>query len=79
MPSVRYGIRPYSQGWLTSGSRPVVKVNEESLSQHDEKDIVPTPLTVGKGRKKKKSLFNVNLTNEFIQPYEEQFAEIFVK
>jgi hypothetical protein len=44
----------YSQGGLTSGRRPVVKIIAESLSQHDEKHVVPTPLSVGKGRKKKK-------------------------
>jgi hypothetical protein len=30
---------------LTSGMRPVVKVIAESLSQHDEKHVVPTPLS----------------------------------
>jgi hypothetical protein len=39
---------------LTSGMRPVVKITAESLSQHDEKHVVPTPLSVGKSRKKKK-------------------------
>jgi hypothetical protein len=39
-------------GGLTSGRRPVVKIIAESLSQHDEKHVVPTPLSVGKGRKK---------------------------
>jgi hypothetical protein len=33
------------QGGLTSGRRPVVKINAESLSQHDEKHVVPTPLS----------------------------------
>jgi hypothetical protein len=42
----------YSQGGLTSGRRPVVKIIAESLSQNDEKHVVPTPLSVGKGRKK---------------------------
>jgi hypothetical protein len=32
------------QGGLTSG-RPVVKIIAESLSQHDEKHVVPTPLS----------------------------------
>jgi hypothetical protein len=45
-------IKRYSQGGLTSGRRPVVKIIAESLSQHDEKHVVPTPLSVGKGRKK---------------------------
>jgi hypothetical protein len=43
-----------SQGGLTSGRRPVVKINAESLSQHDEKHVVPIPLigiTVGKRKK----------------------------
>jgi hypothetical protein len=44
-----------SQVGLTSGRRPVVKIIAESLSQHDEKHVVPTPLSVGKGRKKKRS------------------------
>jgi hypothetical protein len=30
---------------LTSGRRPVVKIIAESLSQHDEKHVVPTPLS----------------------------------
>jgi hypothetical protein len=29
---------------LTSGKRPVVRINAESLSQH-EKHVVPTPLS----------------------------------
>jgi hypothetical protein len=45
--------RTRSQGGLTSGRQPVVKIIAESLSQHDEKHVVPTPLSVGKGRKKK--------------------------
>jgi hypothetical protein len=36
-----------------SDRRPVVKIIAESLLQHDEKHVVPTPLSVGKGRKKK--------------------------
>jgi hypothetical protein len=34
-----------SQGGLTSGRRPVVKIIAESLSQHDEKHVVTTPLS----------------------------------
>jgi hypothetical protein len=30
---------------LTSGRRPVVKIIAESLSQHDGKHVVPTPLS----------------------------------
>jgi hypothetical protein len=45
----------YSQRGLTSGRRPVVKIIAESLSQHDEKHVVPTTLSVEKGRKKKTS------------------------
>jgi hypothetical protein len=30
---------------LTSGRRPVVKIIAESLSQHDENHVVPTPLS----------------------------------
>jgi hypothetical protein len=30
---------------LTSGRQPVVKIIAESLSQHDEKHVVPTPLS----------------------------------
>jgi hypothetical protein len=33
-----------------------IKNNCRILSQHDEKHVVPTPLSVGKGRKKKKLL-----------------------
>jgi hypothetical protein len=33
------------QGGLTSGRRPAVKIIAESLSQHDEKHVVPTPLS----------------------------------
>jgi hypothetical protein len=32
------------QGGLTSGRRLVVKIIAKSLSQHDEKHVVPTPL-----------------------------------
>jgi hypothetical protein len=41
-------------GGLTSGRPPVVKIIAESLSQHDEKHVVPTLLSVGKrvGRRK---------------------------
>jgi hypothetical protein len=38
------------QGGLTSGRRPVVKIIAESLTQHDETHVVPTPLSVGKGK-----------------------------
>jgi hypothetical protein len=34
-----------SQGGLTSGRRPVVKIIAESLSQHDKEHVVPTPLS----------------------------------
>jgi hypothetical protein len=34
---------------LTSGRRPVAKTIAESLSQHDEKHVVPTPLSGEKG------------------------------
>jgi hypothetical protein len=30
---------------LTSGRRPIVKIIAESLSQHDEKHVIPTPLS----------------------------------
>jgi hypothetical protein len=30
---------------LTSGRRPVIKIIAESLSQHDEKHVVPTPIS----------------------------------
>jgi hypothetical protein len=33
------------QGGLTSGRRPVVKIIAKSLSQHDEKHVVTTPLS----------------------------------
>jgi hypothetical protein len=33
---------------MTSCRRLVVKIIAESLSQHDEKHVVPTPLSVGK-------------------------------
>jgi hypothetical protein len=39
-----------------SGRWPVVKIIAESLSQHDEKHVLPTPLCVGKGRKKKTNI-----------------------
>jgi hypothetical protein len=38
-------IRTQFQGGLTSGRRPVVKIVAESLSQHDERHVVPTPLS----------------------------------
>jgi hypothetical protein len=34
--------------------QPVIKINAESLSQHDEKHVVPTPLSGIRGKKKKK-------------------------
>jgi hypothetical protein len=37
--------RRVSQGGLTSGRRPVIKTIAESLSQHDEKHVVPTLLS----------------------------------
>jgi hypothetical protein len=58
-----YGIRPYSRGGLTSGRRSVVKIIADSLSQHDEKHVVPTPIAVGKGRKKKKVCMYVYLSD----------------
>jgi hypothetical protein len=39
---------------LTSDRRPVVKIIAESLSQHDEKHVIPTPLSgirVGRRRR----------------------------
>jgi hypothetical protein len=45
-------VRTIRYGGLTSGRRPVVKIIAESLLKHDEKHVVPTPLNVGKGRKK---------------------------
>jgi hypothetical protein len=38
-------IQSVSQGGLTSGRQPVVKIIAESLSQYDEKNVVPTPLS----------------------------------
>jgi hypothetical protein len=35
----------FSQVGLTSYRRPVVRVITKSLSQHDEKHVVPTPLS----------------------------------
>jgi hypothetical protein len=46
------GIYKYMHVALLS----VVKIIAESLSQHDEKLVVPTPLSVEKGRKKKKDV-----------------------
>jgi hypothetical protein len=50
----KYSAIAIFQGGLTSGKRPVVKIVAESLSQHDEKHVVPTPLSGILGRKKKK-------------------------
>jgi hypothetical protein len=41
------------QGELTSGRRLVEKINAESLLQHDEKHIVPTPLRGIRVRKRR--------------------------
>jgi hypothetical protein len=41
---------------LTSGRRPVVKIIAESLSLHDEKQVVPTPLSGIRVGERKKSL-----------------------
>jgi hypothetical protein len=45
------------QGGLTSG-RPVVKTIAESLPQHDEKHVVPTPLS-GKRVGKRKLMITI--------------------
>jgi hypothetical protein len=46
------------QGGLTSGRRSVVKLNAESLSQHDEKHVVPIPLSgIRVGRRRISKLF----------------------
>jgi hypothetical protein len=57
----------YSQGGLTSGRRPIVKIIGESLSQHEEKHVVPTPLSVGKGRKKNFQFSYFALHRSFIK------------
>jgi hypothetical protein len=41
----RYTYPLQIQGGLTSGRRPVVKIIAESISQHYEKHVVPTPLS----------------------------------
>jgi hypothetical protein len=43
--------------------RPAVKMIAESLSQHDEKNVVPNPLSGIKGKKKKSIVYN-GLRNE---------------
>jgi hypothetical protein len=58
------------QGGLTSGRRPVVKIIAESLSQHDEKYVIPTPrsgIRVGKRRvaMKEKELTYRDFTTSF--------------
>jgi hypothetical protein len=48
-----FAIVPTPVSRLTSGRRPVVKIIAESLSQHDEKQVVPTPLSgIRVGRKR---------------------------
>jgi hypothetical protein len=44
-PLVPIAFAVQFQGGLTSGRRPVVKIIAESLSQHDKKHVVPTPLS----------------------------------
>jgi hypothetical protein len=47
---------------LQSGRRPVVKLIAESLSQHDEEHVVPTPLSgIRVGGRRRKSLILVNV------------------
>jgi hypothetical protein len=41
------------QGGLKSGRRPVVKIIAKSLSQHDERHVVPNPLGMRVGKRKK--------------------------
>jgi hypothetical protein len=53
------------QEGLTSGRRPVVKIIVESLSQHDEKNVVPISLSgirVGKIKKENRGLPTKYLT-----------------
>jgi hypothetical protein len=41
---------------MTSGRRPVVKIIAESLSQHDENHVVPTPLSgIGVGGRRRRN------------------------
>jgi hypothetical protein len=38
-----------------------------TLSQYDEKHVVPTPLSVGKGRKKRLNNINYTMVKTYIQ------------
>jgi hypothetical protein len=42
-------LAPIPVSRMVDVRRPVVKIIAESLSQHDEKHVVPTPISVGKG------------------------------
>jgi hypothetical protein len=45
VPATFAVVSTHSRFKLTSGRRPVVKIIAESLSQHDEKHVVRTPLS----------------------------------
>jgi hypothetical protein len=47
---INYASFRFHRG-LTSGRRRIVKIIAESLSQHDEKHVVPTSLSVEKEKK----------------------------
>jgi hypothetical protein len=44
-------VTPYSQGTVKSDRQQLIKIIVESLSQHDEKHVVPTPINAIKVRK----------------------------
>jgi hypothetical protein len=52
------------QGGLTSGRRPVVNITAESLSQHDEKHVVSTPLSgIRVGKRRSMTWFNLHVNS----------------
>jgi hypothetical protein len=55
---------------LTSARRPVVKIIAESLSQHDEKYVLPTPLSgirVGKRKEHNINRYLISSSNDYNQ------------
>jgi hypothetical protein len=54
--SAAFAVVSTHSSFKMSGRRPVVKIIAESLSQYDEKHVVSTPLSVGRGKEEKEDI-----------------------
>jgi hypothetical protein len=60
---IYYDVKLLVPAAFASGRRPVVKIIAESLSKHDEKPVLPTPLNgIGVG-KKRWAVYNTWITH----------------